>query len=158
MASSDQQTKFDAVRQKLRRDWRNDNAILQQYFVACTENWKIYKGERSTKQVNRLNAIYRQATIGDSTWIKTEFSSKKEIEREFEWSRLRGMPQDMAKRRYITFLAEIDPLLIDAMPSEKPPTGFPVDRQKRIICAKCNTAGRLFYIYYIYLDVYISII
>ena len=141
MSSNEQQSKFDAVRQRLRRDWRNDNAILQQYFIACTENWKIYKGERTTKQVNRLNAIYRQATIGDSTWVKTSESSKREVEREYEWYRLKGMPQDMAKRRYITFLAEIDPLLIDVMPSERPPAGFPTDRKGRVICAKCNTAG-----------------
>lgn len=141
MASTEQQSKFDAVRQTLRRDWRNDNAILEQYFVACVENWKIYKGERTPKQVIRLNAIYRQATMGDTTWVKTESSTKKEIEREFEWYRLKGMPTDMAKRRYITFLAEIHPLLIDVMPSEKPPPGFPTDKKGRIICAKCNTVG-----------------
>lgn len=141
MSSSDQQSKFDAVRKCLRRDWRNDNAILLQYFTACSENWKIYKGDRTTKQVNRLNAIYRQATIGDSSWVQTETCSKKEIEREIEWYRLKGMPQDMAKRRYITYLAEINPLLIDVMPSERPPAGFPTDRKGRIICAKCNTAG-----------------
>ena len=45
----------------------------------------------------------------------------------------------MAMRRFITYLAGIDPLLIDVMPSEKPPDGFPLDRQGNQICAKCNT-------------------
>jgi hypothetical protein len=45
----------------------------------------------------------------------------------------------MAKRRFITFLSEIDPLLIDVMPDEKPPLGFPLDRKGQPICAKCNT-------------------
>ena len=136
-----QQAKFDAVRKRLRRDWRNDNAVLEQYFIACIENWKMYKGERTPKQVARLNGIYKQATMGDSTWIQRPESTKKEIEIESEWYRLKGMPQDMAKRRYITYLSEINPLLIDVMPSEKPPPGFPTDRKGRNICAKCNTAG-----------------
>ena len=45
----------------------------------------------------------------------------------------------MAKRRFITFLSEIDPLLIDVMPDEKPPIGFPLDKNGQPICAKCNT-------------------
>jgi acyl-CoA-binding protein len=137
-----QQLKFDGVRQTLRRDWRNDNDILNQYFIACVENWKIYKGPRTTKQGNRVNGIYRQATVGDSTWTQTADCLKAEVEREAEWLRLKGMPQDMARRRYITYLSEIDPLLIDVMPSEKPPPGFPTDRKGRVICAKCNTAGK----------------
>jgi hypothetical protein len=49
------------------------------------------------------------------------------------------MPKSMAKRRFITFLAEIDPILIDVMPGEKPPDGFPLDNEGKQICAKCNT-------------------
>lgn len=45
----------------------------------------------------------------------------------------------MAKRRFITYLAEIDPVLIDVMPDEKPPIGFPLDRKGIPVCAKCNT-------------------
>ncbi len=67
--------------------------------------------------------------------------SEAEIELESEWLRLKGMPQNMAKRRFITYLAEIYPLLIDVMPSEQPPKGFPTDRKGRLICAKCNTKG-----------------
>jgi hypothetical protein len=46
---------------------------------------------------------------------------------------------DTAKRRFITLLAEIDPLLIDVMPDEKPPLGFPMNKDGLPICAKCNT-------------------
>lgn len=45
----------------------------------------------------------------------------------------------MAKRRFITYLSEINPLLIDVMPDEKPPPGFPIDKKGISICAKCNT-------------------
>ena len=57
----------------------------------------------------------------------------------YERNKLRGTPTATAKRRFITFLSEIDPLLIDVMPDEKPPIGFPLDRNGQIICAKCNT-------------------
>ena len=40
------------------------------------------------------------------------------------WMALKGMPIEMAKRRFITYLAEINPELIDVMPDEKPPSGF----------------------------------
>lgn len=53
--------------------------------------------------------------------------------------RLKGTPPDVAKRRFITYLSEINPLLIDVMPDEKPPDGFPLDRHGNKICAKCNT-------------------
>ena len=52
---------------------------------------------------------------------------------------MRGTPQEMAKRRFITFLSEIDPVLIDVMPDEKPPPGFPLNKAGLVICAKCNT-------------------
>jgi hypothetical protein len=56
-----------------------------------------------------------------------------------EWHKLLGTPKEMAKRRFITFLSEINPSLIDVMPDEKPPIGFPMDRKGNPICAKCNT-------------------
>ena len=33
------------VRKKLRSGWRNDDAVLLQYFESCVTNWKIYKGK-----------------------------------------------------------------------------------------------------------------
>ena len=45
---------------KLRSGWRNDVAVLNQYFQSCVANWKIYKGQRTAKQVLKLQAIYKQ--------------------------------------------------------------------------------------------------
>jgi hypothetical protein len=54
------------------------------------------------------------------------------------------MPMEMAKRRYITFMAEINPKLIDVLPNEKPPEGFPLDENGVQICAKCNTGAGIY--------------
>ena len=54
------------MKKKLRSGWRNDPAVLNQYFQACVTNWKIYKGERTAKQVVKLQAIYKQAMYGDN--------------------------------------------------------------------------------------------
>lgn len=133
---------IDEVRQRFRADWRNDDPVLLEYFDACVENWKMYTGPRSQRQVAKLNAIYKQATRGDSTWTQTETSSSSEIATESAWARLKGTPKQVAMRRYITYLAEINPLIIDVMPSEKPPIGFPTYEGKPI-CAKCNTKGNV---------------
>lgn len=51
---------------KLRRGWRNDDAVLNQYFQSCVSNWKFYKGPRTVKQVAKLQAVYKQALYGDN--------------------------------------------------------------------------------------------
>jgi ankyrin repeat protein/acyl-CoA-binding protein len=124
------------VRKKLRSGWRNDDAVLDQYFVACENNWKVYTGPRTHKNTISLQALYRQATMGD---VPESAQFLMDEERYVAWKRLRGTPLSMAKRRFITYLAEISPSLIDVMPDEKPPDGFPLDRHGHLICAKCNT-------------------
>jgi ankyrin repeat protein/acyl-CoA-binding protein len=128
------------VREKLRTGWKHDPAILNQYFESCYTNWKVYKGERTAKQVLKLQSIYKQAIYGDNSDPPPEegFDSI-EGQKWTSWTKLKGMPSEMAKRRFITYLAEINPLLIDVMPDEKPPPGFPLDRRGNPICAKCNT-------------------
>lgn len=128
------------IRQRFRADWRNDDGVLLEYFDGCVENWKLYTGPRLPHQVAKLNAIYKQATRGDSPWKQTETSTAAEIAAESGWAKLKGTPKSVAMRRYITYLAEINPLIIDVMPSEKPPVGFPM-LDGRPICAKCNTKG-----------------
>ena len=54
------------VRLKLRKGWRNDDAVLNQYFQSCVSNWKVYKGPRTSKQVIKLQAVYKQAVYGDN--------------------------------------------------------------------------------------------
>ncbi len=120
---ADRAESLDQVKKKLREGWRNDNAVLRVYFQACVTNWKMYKGERTPKQVQKLQAIYKQATIGDNLEmppmsLETTAGIKWKM-----WYDLKGMPQDMAMRRFITCLSEINSLLIDVMPDEKPPLG-----------------------------------
>ncbi len=132
---------LDKARMKLRSGWRNDAGMLNQYFQSCVSSWKIYKGERNPKQVMKLQVIYRQATQGDCTApppanLKSIGGLKWQA-----WMALKGMPVEMAKRRFITYLAEINPLLIDVLPDEQPPDGFCKDSAGNTICAKCNTVS-----------------
>ena len=113
--------------------------MLNVYFQACYSNWKQYQGARTPQQVLKLQAVYKQAVYGDNNTMPPARADTPEGMRWTAWNRLLGMPKNMAKRRFITLLAEIDPLLIDVMPDEKPPPGFPLDRRGLPICAKCNT-------------------
>ena len=77
----------------------------------------------------KLAAIYRQAVHGDNDQLRPDNIDSNEGLKWTEWKKLKGTPQEMAKRRFITFLSEIDPLLIDVMPDEKPPVGFPLNKK-----------------------------
>ena len=95
----------DKARLKLRRGWKNDVQILQQYFQSCVTNWKIYKGKRNPKQVMKLQSIYRQAMYGDNT---TPMPQNLKSVNGLKWQAymsLKGMSQEMAKRRFITYLS-----------------------------------------------------
>jgi ankyrin repeat protein/acyl-CoA-binding protein len=135
----DRQGSLDYVKKKLRSGWRNDPGVLNQYFQAVLANWKVYKGDRTPLQVIKLQSFYRQATIGDCEEDPPKAIKSTAGIKWTTWMGLQGMNKEMAKRRFITFISEINPLLIDVMPDEKPPLGFPLDRQGRQICAKCNT-------------------
>lgn len=124
--------------------WRNDDAQLDEYFRACALNWKEYAGERTAKQVLRLQSVYKQAIIGDNPNPEPENLKSLEGVKWSAWMKCRGMPKTMAKRRFITLLAEINPVLIDILPAEKPPEGFPLDGHGNQICAKCNTVSGCF--------------
>lgn len=113
--------------------------MLNQYFQSVVANWKIYQGPRTPKQVLKIQAIYKQALYGDNPDMPPMNMDTNAGLKWIAWHKLRGMTKEMAKRRFITFCSEIDPLLIDVMPDEKPPPGFPLDRRGIQICAKCNT-------------------
>ena len=130
---------FEQVRQKLRSGWRHDDSILDQYFESCVENWKRYTGPRKPKTVTKLQAVYKQALYGDCNVPAPADCDTPEGVKWAAWNRLKGTSRSMAKRRFITLLSEIDPMLIDVMPDEKPPEGFPKDRFGHQICAKCNS-------------------
>ena len=129
----------DEVRLRLRRGWRNDDGTLLQYFAACVNNWKTFKGDRKPEHVLKLYGIYKQATVGDCKEPEPKNLKSAAGQKWESWTSFRGQSRQMAMRRFITLLAQIDPMLIDVMPAEKPPDGFPHDRQGRPICAKCNT-------------------
>ena len=137
----EREKKAEELRLRLRTGWKNDETILNEYFVSCVNKWKTYKGDRTPEQVLKLYGIYKQATSGDCN--EPEPSNKKSHDglKWSEWYRYKGMPKSMAKRRFITYIATIDPLLIDILPGEKPPEGFPFDRNGKPICAKCNTVA-----------------
>jgi len=120
--------------------WRNDDEALHEYFLACVMNWKEYGGARTAKQVLKIQTMYKQAVFGDNNKPPPENLKSIEAVKWLEWEKYKGVTKQMAKRRFITLLAGIDPLLIDILPAEKPPEGFPVDfKSKTVICAKCNT-------------------
>lgn len=135
----DRHDSSEQVRKRLRSGWRNDPAVLNQYFQSAYNNWKVYNGPRTPKQVLKLQSIYKQATYGDCTEPEPEDMHTLEGQKWEAWAKLKGMDEQMAKRRFITFLMEIDPSLIDVMPDERPPVGFPLDRKGNPLCAKCNT-------------------
>jgi ankyrin repeat protein/acyl-CoA-binding protein len=130
---------LNQTRLRLRNSWRNDPKVLKEYFGACIGNWKAYKGERKAEDVLRLHGIYRQATQGDCNETEPTVRKGAHYQKWLEWFRLKGTTQEVAMRRFITFLAEVNPILIDVMPAEKPPPGFPMDNKGQQICAKCNT-------------------
>jgi len=130
---------LEAVRLKLRSGWRNDDGVLEQYFQSCVQTWKLYTGPRPPKKVLKLQGVYKQALLGDCVDAPPPDLRSVEGVKWSAWNNLRGMDASTAKRRFITLLSEIDPLLIDVMPDEKPPAGFPMDRNGHPICAKCNT-------------------
>ena len=131
----------EKARLKLRNGWRNDDNVLNTYFQSCVANWKIYEGERIPKQVMKLQVIYRQAMYGDCTSPPPQNLKSLNGLKWQAWIALKGMPVVMAKRRFITYLAEINPALVDVMPDEKPPDGFCRDDHGNPICAKCNTVS-----------------
>lgn len=130
----------DKVRFRLRNGWRNDESVLNQYFQSVVANWKMYQGEKKAHQILKLQSIYRQATLGDNAAPPPENIKSTAGLKWQAWTALKGTSQIVAKRRFITYLAEINPMLIDVMPDEKPPDGFPQNKHGETICAKCNTA------------------
>ena len=114
---------LEAVRLKLRSGWRNDDNVLEQYFQSCVQTWKLYTGPWPPKKVLKLQGVYKQALLGDCLDAPPADLRSVEGVKWSAWHGLRGMDASTAKRRFITLLSEIDPLLIDVMPDEKPPAG-----------------------------------
>ena len=136
----DRASAMDRVKFRLRNGWKNDEAILNQYFQSVVASWKIYQGEKKPHQILKLQSIYRQAMFGDNVAPPPENMKSTSGLKWQAWMSLKGTSQTVAKRRFITYLAEINPALIDVMPDEKPPDGFCQNKHGETICAKCNTS------------------
>jgi acyl-CoA-binding protein len=129
----------DEVRRRMRTGWKNDPSMLDEYFRAVVTNWKSYRGPKSEKIVCKMYGIYKQSVVGDCTVTNTHDILTLASKKWEQWNSRKGMSKEDSKRRFITYCAEIDPMLIDIMPNEMPPEGFPSDNKGIPICAKCNT-------------------
>ena len=129
----------EEARRRMRTGWKTDPEVLDEYFKSVVTNWKSYRGPKTEEMVCKMYGIYKQAVFGDcnvpNTYDILTLGNKKWQ----QWNSRKGLSKDESKRRFITFCAEIDPMLIDVMPNELPPEGFPCDNKGIPICAKCNT-------------------
>ena len=127
------------VRRRMRTGWKTDPSMLHEYFRSVVTNWKSYRGPKTEKMVCKMYGIYKQAAFGDCN-VSNTFEMLTLAHKKWDaWNSRKGTSQDESKRRFITYCAEIDPMLIDIMPNEMPPEGFPCDNKGIPICAKCNT-------------------
>jgi acyl-CoA-binding protein len=129
----------EEVRRRMRTGWKTDPSMLDEYFKSVVTNWKSYRGPKTEKIVCKMYGIYKQAVVGDCTTSNTHDLLSLPSKKWEQWNCRKGMSKEDSKRRFITFCAEIDPMLIDIMPNEMPPDGFPCDNKGIPICAKCNT-------------------
>lgn len=119
--------------------WKSDLTVLNQYFESVVANYKIYDGKKTPNTIYRSHGLYRQAVHGDCNIPMPKHMMSKEGMKWKYWNSFRGMSTDTAKRRFISFLGEVDPAIIDVVPCEEPPLGFPKTPDGQPICAKCNT-------------------
>ena len=127
----------DVVADLSHHSWENDEAGLQVYFLACTENFKNYSGAVPDKLKLKIYGVYKQATAGDNHEVKP--ADDKQRAKWEEWLKFKGTTPTVAKRRYITLLRSIDPALIHVEVKEDPPPGFVETAAGEPICARCNT-------------------
>ena len=82
----------------------------------------------SSQDVLKIYAFYKQATVGDAPLPEEKPFDTLGREKWEVWDKWRGTPSDVAKRRYITYLRDIDENLVYVAVNEKPPWGFPKTR------------------------------
>ena len=130
----------------------NDRIILDQIFEVTVQKWR---GQKPTsydqKSVFFVQALYRQATIGDAPPSCSK--DEQRVQHRWadlwkHWNKLRGTPSDVAKRRYISYLQSLDDCFCIQSSSSSTVTKVrdsgPVDfcrdtTTKLPICAWCNT-------------------
>jgi len=144
MTASSAQTSATDDSNDLVEGWEHDPKKMEIKFASSVLNWKGHLPKRK-EDILKIYAFYKQATVGDAPGpedrpFETNAKEKWEV-----WNKWRGTPKDVAKRRYITYLRNIDEKLVKVTLSERPPFGFPKEaRSKKPICARCNSVSGCF--------------
>ena len=120
--------------------WEHDPMKMEIKFACSVLNWKGHL-PKLKKDVLKVYAFYKQATQGDAPPPEERPFDSLGREKWEVWDKWRGTPKDVAKRRYITYLRQIDEKLVYVAVNEKPPFGFPRTRYKEKICARCNSVA-----------------
>ena len=118
--------------------WEHDPVKMEIKFACAVLNWKGHL-PKLKKDVVKVHAFYKQATVGDAPPKEDMPFDANGREKWEEWDRYRGTDKPTAKRRYITYLRQISEGLVFVAVNEKPPHGFPRTRNKEPICARCNS-------------------
>ena len=129
---------------KLLQNWRNDDKVLDEYFQVCVQHYNDYIGKKSDDTIVTFYSLYKQATQGDCVQtpvINDNNNSLSEYAKLYAWYSLKGTSKEEAKRRYITKLSEFNNELLQLVPDDKPPIGFPHADDGKVICAKCNSVN-----------------
>ena len=118
--------------------WEHDPIKMEIKFACSVLNWKSHL-PKLKKDVLKIYAFYKQATVGDAPPPEEKPFDSLGSEKWEVWDKWRGTDKPTAKRRYITYLRSIDEKLVFVAVNEKPPYGFPQTRYKEKICARCNS-------------------
>lgn len=97
----------------------------------------ISTGLLSRKKQARINAVHKQATLGDCT--DTEWSTPFEKTVLKIWRSYKGTPALTAKRRFLALLRNIDARLLQIKAYHITPWGFPTTGKGERICPYSNT-------------------
>ena len=118
--------------------WEHDPIKMEIKFACSVLNWKSHL-PKLKKDVLKIYAFYKQATVGDAPPPEEKPFDSLGSEKWEVWDKWSGTDKPTAKRRYITYLRSIDEKLVFVAVNEKPPYGFPQTRYKEKICARCNS-------------------
>lgn len=86
----------------------------------------------------RINAVHKQATLGDCPDDAREWSTPFEKSVLSAWRSYKGTPTLTAKRRFLALLRDIDVRLLQVKAYQNAPWGFPTTSKGEQICPYSN--------------------
>lgn len=86
----------------------------------------------------KINAVYKQATVGDCCEDTTDCPTLFEKTVMTMWRGFKGTPAATAKRRFITLLRDVDARLLQIKAYQVTPWGFPTTAKGERICPYSN--------------------